>query len=185
MHCIHFLQTKISTMKEIVIKELISAESVQQRVRELGEEISSDYEGTDELVLVCVLKGAFLFAADLFRSLTVPCRIEFIQAKSYGGSRESSGKAVLSSAPDIKQRDILLVDGIVDTGLTVSSVLATFRKQNPASLRVCAFLDKPSRRQHPFSIEYSGFTVPDVFIVGYGCDYDDTFRGLPFIGIPE
>lgn len=172
-------------MKEITIKELISAESLQQRVRELGEEISSDYEGIDELVLVCILKGAFLFAADLFRTVTIPCRIEFIQAKSYGTSKESSGKVTLSSVPAIEGKNILLVDGIVDTGLTIRSVLSALRKQNPASLQVCALLDKPSRRQHPVSITYSGFPVPDLFIVGYGCDYDDKFRELPFIGIPQ
>lgn len=172
-------------MKGITIRELISADALQQRVRELGEEISPDYEGTDDLVLVCILKGAFLFTADLFRVLTVPCRIEFIQAKSYGGSTQSSGRVAITPVPDIEGRNILLVDGIVDTGLTISSVLAAFQKHNPASLKVCTLLDKPSRRKYPVTIDYAGFTIPDTFIVGYGSDYDSRYRELPFIGTIE
>lgn len=172
-------------MKGITIRELISAESLQQRVRKLGEEISSDYEEADDLVLVCILKGAFLFTADLFRSLTVPGKIEFIQAKSYGGSTHSSGRVAMTPVPDIEGKNIFLVDGIVDTGLTINSVLAAFRKHNPASLKVCTLLDKPSRRKYPVTVDYAGFTIPDTFIVGYGSDYDGRYRELPFVGTIE
>ncbi|UZJ42121.1 hypoxanthine phosphoribosyltransferase [Prosthecochloris sp. SCSIO W1101] len=167
------------------IVELISAEKIQQRVRELGTLITSDFAKTDKMIVICVLKGAFMFTADLVRSIEVPCHIEFIRASSYGNSIQSSGKVCITGTIDIEGHDILVVEDIIDTGLTISRINEEFRKCNPASLKICTLLEKPAVRKHPVTIDYLGFSVPNRFVVGYGIDYAGKYRQLPFLGTLE
>ena len=172
-------------MDKAKVTELISAEKIQQRVNELGRQISADFAGTKMLFVVCVLKGSFMFTADLVRSIQVPCSIEFIRASSYGKSRQSAGKVSFTCDIDIEDRDILLVEDIIDTGLTISRIAQELQKQKPASLRICTLLEKLSTKKYPITADYSGFDVPDRFVVGYGIDYAEKYRELPFIGILE
>ncbi|ASQ90849.1 hypoxanthine phosphoribosyltransferase [Prosthecochloris sp. GSB1] len=169
-------------MNAATVTRLISEETISRRVKELGERITADYRGTDNLLFITVLKGAFMFAADLLREVDVPCGIEFIRASSYDRSTRSSGRVELACDLDIGGHDVLLVEDIVDTGLTISRIEEEFRKQRPSSLRLCTLLDKPSARKFPVRIDYSGFQVPDRFVVGYGIDYAEKHRELPFIG---
>lgn len=163
---------------------LLSEERIAARVRELGEAISRDYAGA-EIHLVGVLKGAVVFAADLMRRLDVPVRLDFIAVSSYGLSSRSSGAVRLLKDLDENPagRHLLLVEDIIDTGLTLHYLVATLRARGPASLRVCAFLDKPARRKVEMNADYVGFTVPDQFIVGYGLDYAGRYRHLPYVGV--
>ena len=164
------------------LKLLISRDQIDEAVTRLACEINSDYQGKEPL-LIGVLKGSFVFMADLVRQLDLPLEIEFIKLSSYGAARESSGKVrvVQGLQTPIKGRDVLLVEDIVDTGITTSFLLGYLRRKKPASLKVCALTDKPSRRRVPVPIDYLGFTVPDEFIVGYGLDCDEKFRNLPHI----
>ncbi len=166
----------VSTEMEI----LFPREVIDRRVRELADLISRDYRGKEPLV-VGILKGAFVFMADLVRALDVPCAIDFIRVASYGGGSVSSGRIRIGKDIEtpIAGRDVLIVEDIVDTGLTLSHLVKILRKREPASIRVCAFLDKRERRRVPFQADYVGFSVPDHFVVGYGLDYDEKFRFLP------
>jgi hypoxanthine phosphoribosyltransferase len=166
-------------------KELISAGSIRRRIGELGDAITDDYSGATEIVLVCVLKGGFVFAADLVRRIGHHCRIEFIRAASYGTHRSSSGNVALVNDVDfdISGCQVLLVEDVVDTGLTISRIAEELLKHAPASLKICTLLDKPSARKIPVKIDYTGFTIPDLFVVGYGLDDAERYRGLPFIGV--
>ncbi len=168
-------------MNDSTIHELISSEAIQQRVNELGKEISMDFIDKKYPTLISVLKGAFLFSADLFRAFTTPFRLEFIHASSYESGTRSSGKVSLTVPPDIKGKNLLIVDGIIDTGLTIHSIIQSITPPDPATLSVYTLLDKPARRKHPVTVNYSGFTIPDTFVVGYGCDYNEQYRHLPFI----
>ncbi|RXK85197.1 hypoxanthine phosphoribosyltransferase [Chlorobaculum sp. 24CR] len=172
-------------MSTTTFKALISAERIAARVAELGAEISGDLAGINELTVVCVLKGAFIFAADLVRQLSVPCRVEFIRASSYGAGRASSGEVTLENDGvfDLDGKHVLLVEDIIDTGLTLSSIVVELQNQHLASLRICALLDKPLARKAPIEADYTGFTIPDHFVVGYGLDLDGRHRELPFIAI--
>jgi len=172
-------------MKPLPHKELISAKRIQERIAELGREISDDLKGIDLLTVICVLKGAFIFTADLVRHLNPPCRIEFIRASSYGEGRTSSGKVKLEhhETIELEGKHVLLVEDILDTGRTLSRIVAELELQKPASMRICSLLDKPSRRVAPFEAHYTGFTIPDHFVVGYGLDADERYRELPFIAI--
>jgi hypoxanthine phosphoribosyltransferase len=165
------------------IRKLIGAQRLKRRVKELALEISSDYQ-EQELVLVGVLKGAFVFMADLARWITVPVRCDFIRVASYGGATTSSG--VVRFEFDVTQplegQHVILVEDVVDTGLTVSYLVENLRTRRPASLRVCTLLDKPARRKSRVKIHYRGFEIPDVFVVGYGLDYQGLYRNLPFVG---
>lgn len=166
-------------------KILISAERIQTRVAELGREISSDLEGVAMLTVVCVLKGAFIFTADLVRHIDLPCHIEFIRASSYGDQRTSSGQVYLEhhETIELESKHVLLVEDILDTGRTLSRIVAELEAQRPASMRVCTLLDKPSRRVVPFEAPYTGFTISDQFVFGYGLDVAERYRELPFIGV--
>ncbi|MEE8466592.1 MAG: hypoxanthine phosphoribosyltransferase [Dehalococcoidia bacterium] len=159
----------------------LSREEIGETVRRLAAEISRDYAGKQPLLL-CVLKGAFIFLADLVREIDLPLTVDFIRAQSYQGST-TTGEVVLSMAGvvDVRGRDVLVVEDIVDTGTTVSCLLDYLRIGEPASLKLCALLDKPSRRETPVDIDYLGFTVPDRFVVGYGTDLDQAWRNLPDI----
>ena len=165
---------------------LFRREEIEATVKRLAAEIRRDYQGKHPL-LIGVLKGSFMFMADLIRLLNVPLEVEFIRLSSYGGGKESSGriKVVQGLHSSIKGREVLVIEDIVDTGLTISFLLDYLWKRKPASLKLCALTDKPSRRQVPVTIDYLGFTVPNKFIVGYGLDWDEKFRYLPDICFVE
>ncbi len=161
---------------------LFSRQQIEATVKKLAAEISKDYQGKSPL-LIGILKGSFMFMADLIRLLDFPLEVEFISLSSYGRGKESSGKVkvVQGLQSPVKGKDILVIEDIVDTGLTIAFLLDYLRKKKPASLKLCALTDKPSRRQIPITIDYLGFTVPNKFIVGYGIDWDEKFRYLPDI----
>jgi hypoxanthine phosphoribosyltransferase len=166
-------------MSEVAPEILFTKERIARRVGELAGQISADHRGS-ELLVVGVLNGAFVFMADLIRALTVPCRVDFVRLASYTGAA-SSGQVRITKdleAP-IAGRDVLIVEDIIDTGLTLSWLVGALRMRQPASLRVCAFFDKQERRKIPFQADYVGFTIPDRFIVGYGLDYNEQYRYLP------
>jgi hypoxanthine phosphoribosyltransferase len=165
---------------------LFRHEEIETTVKRLAAEIKKDYQGKHPL-LIGILKGSFMFMADLIRLLNFPLEVEFIRLSSYGGSKESSGriKVVQGLRSPIKGRDVLVIEDIVDTGLTISFLLDYLQKRKPDSLKLCALTDKPSRRQVPVTIDYLGFTVPNKFIVGYGIDWDEKFRNLPDICVLE
>jgi hypoxanthine phosphoribosyltransferase len=165
---------------------LISAESIAARVAELGAQITRDYAGRD-LVLVTVLRGAFVFGADLARAIDLPLKVEFLSASSYGDGVVPSGDVRVTLEPDgpLAGRDVLLVEDIVDTGRTAARLLELLEAHEPASLKLCALLDKPSRREVEVPVEYTGFPIDDVFVVGYGLDHAGLHRNQPFIGAVE
>ncbi|MEF2280496.1 hypoxanthine phosphoribosyltransferase [Deinococcus sp. YIM 134068] len=160
----------------------ISQEQLQARVQELGRKIHADYQGRDPH-LICVLNGAFLFHADLVRALGMPCTIDFLQASSYGDAKQTSGevKLVKDLQFPISNRHVLLIEDIVDTGITMNYLLHYLQGRGPASLKVAALLSKPSRRKVEVPVEYLGFTIPDAFVYGYGLDRSQFDRNLPFI----
>ncbi len=165
---------------------LFAREEVAAAVNRLAAEVRRDYQGKRPL-LIGVLKGSFVFMADLIRLLDFPLEVEFITLSSYGRGRSTPGaiKVVKGLRAEVKGRDVLVIEDIVDTGHTISFLLDYLKKQKPASLRLCALTDKPSRREVPVAIDYLGFTVPDKFIVGYGIDWDERFRYLPEICFVE
>jgi hypoxanthine phosphoribosyltransferase len=168
------------------LRILLSEEQIKQKVAELAAAITEDYRDKHPL-LIGVLKGSFVFMADLIRALDIPLELEFIRLSSYGAAKESSGKVrvVQGLKSSIKGRDVLVVEDIVDAGLTMNFLLEYLRRRKPASLRLCAMFDKPSRRVVDVPIDYLGFTVPDAFVVGYGLDFDEDFRYLPSLCILE
>jgi hypoxanthine phosphoribosyltransferase len=161
---------------------LFSTEVIQARVRELGAEISRDYAGRD-LLLICVLKGAAIFWADLARALTIPCQSDFVAMESYGDAMcpAERPRFTKAAAVSLQGRDILLVEDIIDTGHTVGHLRGLLQAQSPRSVALCALLDKVDRREVPATIEYRGFVIPDAFVVGYGLDYAQQYRHLPYI----
>jgi hypoxanthine phosphoribosyltransferase len=167
-------------------KILIPHTEIAGRVRDIACEISRDYAG-GELLLVGVLKGAFVFMADLVRDLTVPCQTDFIRAASYGAGSESSGRIVITKDVEltVEDRDVLIVEDIVDTGLTLTHIVHSIRERNPKSVKVCAFLDKRQRRKVPFEADYVCFTIDDGFVVGYGLDFNEQYRSLPDVYIVQ
>jgi hypoxanthine phosphoribosyltransferase len=169
------------------IVPLIEASEIQKRVKELGAQISREYEGR-HLVLVCVLKGSFIFTADLAREITLPnMRVEFLGVRSYGEGTTTSGVVQITQdlSKPIEGEDILIVEDIVDTGLTVAHLIDLFRTRKPLSLKVCALLHKPARTRIKVPIDYLGFTIEDRFVVGYGLDWSERFRALPHIAVVE
>ena len=165
---------------------LLTKEQISSRVRELVEQISSDYAGR-ELLVIGILKGSWVFLADLVRLMTIPLTVDFMMASSYGTNTESSGKVeiVLDVKCPIQGRDVLLVEDIIDSGLTLKYIVDNLRLRKPRSLKVVALMDKPSRRRVDIRADYLGFEVPDKFVVGYGVDYAERFRNLPYIGYIE
>jgi hypoxanthine phosphoribosyltransferase len=163
---------------------LLTPEQITARVSELGAQISADY-AEKEMALVCVLRGAVVFLADLLRALPDTTSVDFMAIASYGADTKSTGVVrILKDLDDsIESRHVLVVEDIVDTGLTLNYLLENLRHRNAASVQVCALLDKPARRRVPVRVDYTGFEVPNAFVVGYGLDYDQQYRGLPFIGI--
>ena len=164
---------------------LISEEQIQEKVRQLARQISEDYSNDEPLILVGILKGSFYFLADLSREIRVPVEIEFMQISSYGGDTESSGNVqILKDLDrDIKGINVLIVEDILDTGLTLDYLLRSLATREPKTLKVCALLDKAERRRIEVPVSYRGFEIPDEFVIGYGLDYDQAYRNLPFIGL--
>ena len=162
---------------------LISEEELQERIKELGEQISRDYVGKD-LVLISVLKGSVILMADLMRAITIPCKIDFLATSLYKDETVPTGEVRFTKDLDkpIAGSDVLIVEDILDSGKTLSFVEDTLLVRNPASIKICTLLDKPERRQVDISPDYVGFTVPDVFVIGYGLDFAQYYRNLPYIG---
>jgi hypoxanthine phosphoribosyltransferase len=167
-----------------VSKTLIDEHTLRARVADLGAEISADYSGK-ELTLVGVLKGAVFFMADLMRHLTIPCEVDFMAISSYGDSTDSSGVVRILKDLDIniEGRDVLVVEDIIDSGLTLSYLMRTLEARQPASLEICALLTKPSRREIDVPVRYTGFEIPNEFVIGYGLDYAERYRNLPYVGV--
>ncbi|RMG12034.1 MAG: hypoxanthine phosphoribosyltransferase [Deltaproteobacteria bacterium] len=163
---------------------LYDEETLARRVAELGAEITRAYRGDDLTVLV-ILKGSFVFAADLIRSIDLPLTVDFMGLSSYGAQTESSGVVRITQdlSRPIEGRHVLVVEDIIDTGLTMKYLLGNLATRGPKSTRVCALLHKPARSEHGVEIDYLGFTIPDAFVVGYGLDFDERYRNLPFVGV--
>jgi hypoxanthine phosphoribosyltransferase len=164
------------------LKVLIHRDDIKQKILDLAEKIKKDYGDTVPL-LICVLKGSSVFLADLIRALDIPLEVDFVRSSSYGSGTESSGKIKLVQGlkASIKGRHVIIVEDIIDTGLTISALISYLKRKKPASLKLCALTDKPSRRKVPVTIDYLGFTVPNKFIVGYGIDFNEQYRYLPDI----
>lgn len=171
-------------MLEDIEEVLFTQESLKEIVEGLGKKISEDYKGKN-LLLVSVLKGSVVFMADLMRAVTIPCKIDFMSVSSYGSGVKSSGVVKISKDLDIsiENYDVLIVEDILDSGKTLSYLIDTLRARNPKSVRICTLFDKPERRQVDLSADYAGAQVPDAFVVGYGLDYDENYRNLPFLGV--
>ncbi len=171
-------------MDEAIGETLVSGDDLERRITELGAEISSDYEGRD-LVMIGVLKGAVLFIADLMRELTVPCEIDFMAVSSYGSATDSSGvvRILKDLEAPIEGRDVLIVEDIVDSGLTLQYLVRNLRARTPGSLEVCALLTKPARRRVELPIRYVGFEIADQYVIGYGLDYAQRYRNLRYVAV--
>lgn len=170
-------------MHNDIAETLVSEQEIKAKVTELGRRISKDYEG-EELLLIGLLRGAIVFLSDLMRAIAIPARLDFIGIQSYGMSTDSGAvRLVMDLETDIAGRHVLVVEDIVDTGKTLSYLVENLKARQPASLRVCALLDKPDRRQVPIDVEYVGFEIPDKFVVGYGLDFAEGYRNLPFVGV--
>lgn len=163
---------------------LISQKAIQNRVAELGRAISAAYPPNRPLILIGVLRGALYFLSDLSRNISQPVTIDLISVSSYAGTN-STGKVTLhqKTRTDIREKDVLLIEDIVDTGRTINTLLQHFQKQNPRSIKICTLLNKPSHREVSVPIHYCGFRIPDQFVVGYGLDYEQAYRNLPYIGL--
>ena len=174
----------MSDMKDDIGEVLFSEEKIASIVRNMGRQSSEDYVGKN-LFMVSVLKGSLVFMADLMRAVTIPCSIDFLSVSSYGNGTASSGEVRILKDLDcsLEGKDLLIVEDILDSGMTLSFLLKTLSARNPASIRLCTFLDKPERRRVDIRPDYVGAEVPDKFIVGYGLDYAEKYRNLPYIGV--
>ncbi len=166
------------------VEIMLTEEEVDARIGEIGEQISKDYEGK-VVHLICVLKGGSFFMTELAKRITVPVTLDFMSVSSYGGSTKSSGvvKIVKDLDEPLEGKDVLVVEDIVDSGRTLSYLLDMLRDRKPASVKLCTLLDKPERRVVDVNVDYTGFKIPDEFVVGYGLDYDQRYRNLPYIGV--
>ena len=173
-------------MTDPKLKVLISSEQIQARIKELGEKISADYP-KGNLHMICILKGAVFFLSDLMRCIEVPCEVDFMAVASYGSSTDSSGVVRILKDLDatIEGKDVLIVEDIIDSGLTLSYLLRTLRAREPRSLEVCALLTKPERREVDLPIRYTGFEIPNKFVIGYGLDHAERYRNLPYVAVLE
>jgi hypoxanthine phosphoribosyltransferase len=173
-----------TTELEQGVRTLIDEQTLRNRVAELGSEVSADYAGRD-LLLVGVLKGAVFFMADLMRHLTIPCEVDFMAISSYGASTDSSGVVRILKDLDIniEGRHVLVVEDIIDSGLTLSYLMRTLEARSPETLQICALLTKPARREIDVHVRYTGFEIPNEFVIGYGLDYAERYRNLPYVGV--
>ncbi len=171
-------------MKRIFGRPIVTQEEMRTRIRELGKQITTDYMGKD-LVLVGVLKGAYAFYADLARAIRIPLRVDFLIVTSYGSRAKTSGKVkmVTDLTEEIKGKDVLLVEDIVDSGLTAQYLVKALGKKKPKSIKLCALLSKPARRTVDVTIDYEGFRIPNKYVVGYGLDYQQKYRNLPYLAV--
>ena len=175
----------MATLDRDIDHILVTEEQLKSKVNELGAQITKDYEGRD-LLLVSILKGSVVFMADLMRAIRMPCGIDFMVVSSYGGANTTSTglvKIVKDLDQDLSGKDLLIVEDILDTGITLSHLVPMLKLRNPASVRLCTILSKPSRRKADIVPDYLGFEVPDEFVVGYGLDYDEKYRNLPYVGV--
>jgi hypoxanthine phosphoribosyltransferase len=174
----------VEAVKDAVGEILIEEEPLQARIAELGAEISGEYEGRD-LLLVGVLKGAVFFMADLMRELSIPCEIDFMAISSYGAATDSSGVVRILKDLDtnIAGRDVLVVEDIIDSGLTLSYLMRSLKARKPASLEICALLTKPERREIEVPVKFVGFEIPNKFVIGYGLDFAERYRNLPYVAV--
>ncbi len=168
------------------VRELISEADVDEKIAELGKKISEDYEG-ESVFLLCILKGGVFFTTELAKRIRVPVSLDFMSVSSYGAQTESSGvvRIVKDLDTSIEGKNVLVVEDIIDTGRTLAYLMDNLKQRNPKSLKLCALLDKPERRVTEVSVDYRGFQIPDEFVVGYGMDYDQKYRNLPYIGVVE
>ncbi len=168
------------------ISVLISEEEVGGRIKELAQQINEDYKGKT-VHLVCILKGSIFFTCELAKRITLPVTIDFMSVSSYGGGTESSGTVKIRKDLDesIEGKDVIVIEDIIDSGRTLSNLLKVLKTRNPKSIRLCTLLDKPDRRVVDVNVDYTGFEIPDKFVVGYGLDYDQNYRNLPYIGVVE
>lgn len=167
-----------------VQKIMLTEEDIKSRVQEMGRQISVDYQG-ESILVVGILKGAMIFLADLVRNIEIPTYFDFMAVSSYGSSTQSSGAVRILKDLDrgIEGKHVLIVEDIVDTGLTLSYLVENLRSRGPATLKICTLLDKPERRKVNVPIDYNGFTIPDEFVVGYGLDYNESYRNLPYVAV--
>ena len=174
----------MASMYDDIERVLFTEEQIAEIVQNMGRQISKDYEGKN-LVLVSVLKGSLMFMADLMRAITIPCSIDFLSVSSYGSGTVTSGEVRILKDLDgsLEGKDLLVVEDILDSGVTLSFLLKTLSARNPASVRLCTFLDKPERRRVDIHADYVGASVPDAFIVGYGLDYAEKYRNVPYVGV--
>jgi hypoxanthine phosphoribosyltransferase len=177
-------QLQVARIHDDVEEILLDADTIARRVRELGAALTRDYEGRQP-VFVSVLKGGLVFLADLMREVELPVSVDFMEVSSYGSGTETSGQVRILKdlSASIEGRDVVLVEDIIDTGLTLNYLLRYLADKGPASLRIVCLLDKPARRLAEIPIDYRGFTIPDRFVIGYGLDYAERYRNLPFIGV--
>ena len=168
------------------IRVLLPEEDLASRINELGEQISKDYAG-ESVFLVCILKGAAFFACELAKRITVPVTIDFMATSSYGSGTVSSGEVKIKKDLDLEVagQNVIIVEDIIDSGNTLNYLSKVFKERNAKSVRLCTLLDKPDRREVDVPVDYTGFTIPDKFVVGYGLDYDQKYRNLPYIGVVE
>lgn len=171
-------------MDQDILKVLITEEELKECVKKLGEQISRDYQGKN-LLMVSVLKGSVVFMSDLMRSITIPAQIDFMSVSSYGSGVKTSGvvKIIKDLDQQLEGKDLLIVEDILDSGMTLSYLSQLLRARNPRSIRIATLLDKPERRTADIQSDYYGFRVPDAFVVGYGLDYNEKYRNLPYIGV--
>ena len=172
------------SQRDDILKVLLSEEQLKEKCAEMGAQITKDYAGKN-LLLVTVLKGAVVYMADLMRYIDLPCAIDFMVVSSYGSGTKTTGvvKIVKDLDQDLSGKDILIVEDILDSGMTLSYLKGLLQSRNPASIRIATLLDKPSRRKVDLKADYVGFEVPDEFVVGYGLDFDEEYRNLPFVGV--
>ena len=174
----------MSEMAQDIERVLFSAQELDERVAQLAREINRDYAGR-EITLISVLRGSFIFMADLTRKIELPCTVDFMSVSSYGRGTRSSGQVQITKdlSDSIEGRHVIVVEDILDSGTTLHYLLQVLAQRHPASIRLCTLLDKPERREKPVEVHYSGFSIPDAFVVGYGLDYAERYRNLPYIGI--
>ncbi len=181
------MTSPITNYQDVLKEILISEADLQARIKTLGAEISADFAG-EEILLICILRGGVMFLTDLMRHITIPCAIDFMSVSSYGvGARQSSGtvRITLDLRTDIHDRNVLLVEDIVDSGHTIAAVIEMLETRKPKSLKVCTLLDKASRREAHVPLDYVGFDIADKFVFGYGLDLDEYYRNLPFVGVVD
>ena len=180
----YLIYTGRMSIRDDIAEVLLTEEQIRERVAELGAAITHDYAGRDLLILF-ILKGALIFVADLIRAIDMHVRLDFMVVSSYGGRTESSGsvRIVTDMRSDVRGRHVLIVEDIIDSGLTLQEIIGHLAVRHPASLAVCTLLDKRARRQVALDVRYVGFTVPDAFVVGYCLDFNERYRNLPFIGV--